>query len=526
MDRKGMNHNPIVAVVGRPNVGKSTLFNRLIHERRAIVDDQPGVTRDRHYASASWQHRDFLLMDTGGYVPEGKDLFNTAIREQVQLGIEEADLILLVCDVQTGVTSVDQLMARWIRDTGKPCLLAVNKVDNERLELEVGEFWKLGLDEPLPVSANSGRHSGELLDALVAALPQGRQRSLEGDLRIAVVGRPNVGKSSFVNRLLGQDRLMVTPVAGTTRDAIDSIVKHEGRRLVLVDTAGLRRRTKIKENVEFYSGLRSRTAIESSDVCVLLLDAVEGLTSQDIQVLEAAISARKGVIIAVNKWDLIPDKETNTARDYQRRLHEQVPTLRWVPVVFVSALTGQRVRRVLDLCLDIDRRRRVHISRAALEEALLPEVEKRPPAARKGRWVRIEGVRQVRGDPPWIVFQCNHPDLVEEHYKRFLENRLRARFPLSGVPLRLDLRRRGDFIHAFGEMPPIDVRPEDAGPRRIVAGFYEPQREDADPPAALAAGPDTGTAGDESGWDGWEEGAGLIEDLDVAEESPGRDDED
>lgn len=511
-----MNHHPIVAVVGRPNVGKSTLFNRIVRSRMAIVDDQPGATRDRHYAAAQWGHREFMLMDTGGYVPEARDLFNVAIREQVQLGLEEADLILLVCDAQTGVTDVDLLMARLIRDTGKPVVLAVNKADNERLELDVPEFWKLGLDEPHPVSANSGRSSGDLLDAVVALLPEGRQRSLEGDLRIAVVGRPNTGKSSLVNKLLGEDKLMVTPVAGTTRDAIDSVVKHEGKRLVLVDTAGLRRRTKIKENVEFYSTLRSRAAIESSDVCVLMLDAIEGLTSQDVQVLEAAVQARKGVLIAVNKWDLVEDKGTNTARDEQRKIHAQIPTLRWVPVVFISALTGQRARRVLDLCLELSERRQVRFTRDELEAALLPEAEKRPPAARKGRWVRIEGVRQVRSNPPWIVFQCNHPDLLEEHYKRFLENRLRGRFDLSGVPVRLDFRRRGDFLHAFGELPPEDRRGHDAAPSRKVDGFYVPLPEDAyddeiqeTPPPQVVEG-----QADDDGWDGWDESAEFVDEDD------------
>jgi len=511
-----MEHQPIVAVVGRPNVGKSTLFNRLVRSRLAIVDDQPGATRDRHVAPAQWGHRDFLLMDTGGYVPEAKDQFNVAIREQVQLGLEEADLVLLVGDAQTGVTDVDLMLAKIIRDTGKPCVLAVNKADNERLELECAEFWKLGLDEPHPVSATSGRGSGDLLDALVAVLPEGRQRSLAGDLRVAVVGRPNVGKSSFVNRLLGEERMLVTPVAGTTRDAIDSVVKHEGRRIVLVDTAGLRRRTKIKENVEFYSSLRSRAAIESADVCAVLIDAAEGLAMQDLQILEAAVEARKGCLLVVNKWDLVPDKETNTARDFQRTMHEQAPTLRWVPAVFVSALTGQRTRRVLDLCLGIQRRRGAALSREALEAALLPEVEKRPPAARKGRWIRVEAVRQVRSDPPWIVFQCNHPDLLEEHYKRFLENRLRAAFDLAGVPVRLDFRRRGDFLHAFGEIPAADRRAGDAGPERQVAGFYVPRSdEEADADAAPAAHVFDGEAPDEAGgdegWDGWEEDADLLD---------------
>jgi GTP-binding protein len=451
-----MTQRPVVAVVGRPNVGKSTLFNRLIRARKAIVDDQPGVTRDRHYAEASWGGRDFMLMDTGGFVPASKDLFNTAIREQVELGLAEADLVLLVTDAQTGVTETDQFLARLIRDTGKARLLVVNKADNERLELEAAEFWKLGLDEPAPVSAISGRLSGDLLDKVVARLPQRQGRAEQGDLRVAIIGRPNVGKSSLVNRLLGQERVLVTPIPGTTRDAIDSVLVHNGRRVVLVDTAGLRRRTRIKENVEFYAGLRSQAALAAADVCVLLVDAQEGLTHQDVQVLEEAIRARKGVLIAVNKWDLVPDKETNTARDHERRLREQIPTLDWVELLFISALTGQRARRVLDAAWEIHRRHGARLGRAELEAALLPQIERRPPASHGGRWVRIDGLRQVRGDPPWFVFQCSHPELVDAHYARFLENRLRRAFDLRGVPVRLDFRRRREFLEAFGPHSPED----------------------------------------------------------------------
>ncbi len=451
-----MSHKPIVAVVGRPNVGKSTLFNRLAKTRKAIVDDQPGVTRDRHYAEVQWGHREFMLMDTGGFVPEGHDMFNVAIREQVEVGLAESDLVLLVVDAKTGATETDQVLARMIRDTGKPALLVVNKADNERLELEAAEFWKLGLDEPLPVSAISGRLSGDLLDRVVALLPERGGSGLDGDLRVAIIGRPNVGKSSLVNRLLGEERVMVTPVAGTTRDSIDSLLHYKGLRYVLVDTAGLRRRTRIRENVEFYASLRSQAAIDSADICVLLVDAEEGLTHQDVQVLEEAITARKGVLIAVNKWDLVPDKETNSARDKERRIRDQIPTLSWVEVVFISALTGLRARRILDLAWEIHQRHHRHLLRSELEAVLLPEVVKHPPASHGGRWVRIEGVRQVRDNPPWLVFQCNFPEALDSHYARFLENRLRGAFDLRGVPVRLDFRRRREFLEAFGPIPPED----------------------------------------------------------------------
>jgi GTPase len=450
-----MSRKPILAVVGRPNVGKSTLFNRLIRQRRAIVDDQPGVTRDRHYAPCEWGGREFMIMDTGGYVPDGRDLFNTAIREQVQLALEEADAILLLGDAVTGITDTDLMMAHLIRSTGKPYILAVNKADNAARELDVAEFWNLGLNEPYPVAAVNGRNTGELLDHIVEMMPLKGRCDIEGDLRVAIIGRPNVGKSSLVNKLIGTEKLMVTAIPGTTRDAIDSVVKHEGHRFVLIDTAGLRRRTKIKENVEFYSGLRSKRAIDDSDVCILLLDSDEGLTHQDIQVLEEAIRARKGVLIAINKWDLITDKETNTARDYERELKESIPTLAWVEVVFISALTGQRTRRVLDLALEIHKRKQVHLKRVQLEEYLLAETEKRPHPTRKGKWIRFEAVRQVKTDPPWIVFQCTHPDIVDFSYGRFLENRLRSRFDLRGIPVRLEFRSKQEFTQGFGsEMEP------------------------------------------------------------------------
>ena len=466
-----MKHKPVVAVVGRPNVGKSTLFNRLIHQRKAIVDDQPGVTRDRHYHEAFWGGREFFLMDTGGYVPDSRELFNVAIREQVQLALDEADLILLVVDVTTGVTDVDELMARLIRDTKRPYLLLVNKADNDERELAVGEFWNLGLDEPLPVSAINGRHTGDILDRVVELLPAHGKHHLEGDLRLAIIGRPNVGKSSLVNRLLGESRILVTPMAGTTRDSIDSLVHHEGRRYVLVDTAGLRRRTRISENVEFYASLRSHAAMESADVCVLLVDSEEGLTKQDIQVLEEAVKLRKGVLLAINKWDLIPDKETNTARDFEQRIRDQVPTLHWIQIVFISALTGQRARRVLDMAWEISERCKSQFEREDLCEKMLPEVERRPPAARLGKWIRITDVRQFRDDPPWFLFSCSHPDLLDESYKRFLENRLRKHFDLKGVPIRLDFRRP----RQVREMLAMDEAASEAGQQSLPPGVEQRQ---------------------------------------------------
>ncbi len=478
-----MKRLPVVAVVGQPNAGKSTLFNRLTRSRKAIVDDMPGVTRDRHYARADWNGREFRLVDTGGYVPESKELFDTAIREQVQMALEEADLLLLLCNVQTGVTRTDEMMARLIRDTGKPWMLVVNKVDNEKLELEVGEFWKLGLDEPLAVAANSGRHTGELLDALVGKLPEPQEIPADEGLRVALIGKPNVGKSSLVNRLLGQERLMVTPIAGTTRDSIDSVVKHKGRRFVLVDTAGLRRRTKIKENVEFYSRLRTISAIDSAHVCLLLVEPGEGLTRQDIQVLEEAVSQRKGVALLVNKWDTVPEKETNTARDMERGMLEDIHTLNWVPVLFISALEGTRCHKVLDLAAGIDERRKQWLDPEELREKLLASVARRPPPAIEGRWIRFKDVQQIRCDPPWFVCRVSHPELVQPIYKRYLEKQLRRFFDLEGVPIRLDFRRGKLDPALLAEDTPLEELPDEEAPR-VYNGELPDDGEEQNAPEA------------------------------------------
>ena len=445
-----MKRLPVVAIIGQPNVGKSTLFNRLTKTRAAIVDDHPGVTRDRHLARMDWNGVEFRLMDTGGYVPDSKELFDLAIREQVDLALAEADVLLLLCNVQTGVTRTDEMMARIIRGTGKPFLLVVNKVDNQKLELETPEFWTLGLDEPMGVAANSGRHTGDLLDRIIELLPEMPSQIADQGLRVAIIGRPNVGKSSLVNRLLGDNRVLVTPVAGTTRDAIDTPVTVDGRKYVLVDTAGLRRRTKIRENIEFYSRLRTLSAIETAQVCMLLVEPAEGLTRQDIQVLEEAVTQRKGVALVVNKWDTVPEKETNTARKMQEEMLRNIHTLRWVPVLFISALTGQRAPRVLEMAERIAANRAQWLDPEELRSKMLGAIERRPPPAREGNWIRFRDVIQVRNDPPWIVFRCNHPEMLTTVYHRYLENQLRRAFDFEGVPIRLDFRR-GRFIESESE---------------------------------------------------------------------------
>lgn len=428
---------PLVAIVGRPNVGKSTLFNRLVEARQAIVHDEPGVTRDRVYGTVEWIGSTFSAVDTGGFVPNSAEQFEAAVREQVHIAIEEADAILFVVDVTTGITDLDEDMSRVLRRTEKPVFVAANKADNDERRWQAGEFYQLGLGDVYPVSAVNGIGTGELLDDLVAALPVGLDERPEDDrVRIAVIGKPNVGKSSFANAILGFPRSIVTEISGTTRDAIHSIIDFEGREMVLIDTAGLRKKSKIAENVEFYSTLRTQRAIEECDVAVLLLDAVEGLNVQDIRVLKQAEELRKGLVIAVNKWDLV-EKETNTARDYQRFIYDRLPMLDYVPVVFISSLTRQRVYNVLKTALEVDRERRRRISTSKVNETMLKAIEKHHPPTYRNQFVQIKYVTQVAVNPPVFAFFCNYPKGVKESYRRYLENKLREAFGFVGVPLTL-----------------------------------------------------------------------------------------
>ncbi len=427
----------LVAIVGRPNVGKSTLFNRLTESRRAIVHDEPGVTRDRVYASANWNGITFDVVDTGGFVPNSADRFEQAIREQVHIALEEADALFFVTDVTTGVTEPDAEMAALLRKTQKPVFVVANKADNEERRWEASVFYELGLGEVYPVSATNGTGTGELLDALTGSMADGDEASAPDDRpHLAVIGRPNVGKSSLVNALLGEERSIVTEIAGTTRDAIDSVLKFHGQEVVLVDTAGLRRRSRVRENVEFFSVLRTERAIQRSHVAILLLDATQGLEMQDIRVLKRAEELRKGLLVVVNKWDLV-EKETNTARDYQRLIHERLRTLEYVPVLFVSALTKQRIGRVLESALKIVEERRKRVPTSRLNEVLQDALARHSPPMHRNRPVKIKYATQVADDPPVIAFFCNQPKGIHESYRRFLENRLRDAFGFEGVPLTL-----------------------------------------------------------------------------------------
>lgn len=427
----------VVAIVGRPNVGKSTLFNRLIGERKAVVDDFPGVTRDRNYAQCTWNGRTFTLMDTGGYVPNAEESISDSVARQVELALDEADLLLLVVDAQTGPTDYDATMARMIRDLGVPYRLIVNKVDRVEDEADGAAFYGLALGDPLLVSAINGRLSGDLLDEILACLPEDADdQKGERPPRIAVLGRPNMGKSTFVNRLLGQERVVVSEIPGTTRDAIDLPMQRDGRAFVLIDTAGLRRRTRIKEQVEFYSFLRTVENLERCDVAIVLVDAVEGCTVQDVKITERAAALGKGVIVGINKWDLV-EKDDRTADHTAAQIRTRFVHLENYPLVFLSALTGQRAWRVIDLALVIAQKRRQRVSTGDLNAFLTDLNATTAPPTKNGRVFRMSFCVMPHAAPPTLIFFTRRPKDVPVHYRRFLERRLRQAFDFFGTPIRI-----------------------------------------------------------------------------------------
>ena len=431
---------PVVALVGRPNVGKSALFNRLVGQHSAIVSDEAGTTRDRHFGRVEWDGRAFWLVDTGGLADDQNVPMNVEIRKQVRQAIEEADLLALVVDARVGVHPSDAKIVDLLRESGKPFLLVANKVDNPE-STDYYEFYRLGAGDPVPVSATNGKQSGDLLDVINERLPA-TDEALPEALRVAVIGRPNVGKSSFVNRLLGEERLVVSDVAGTTRDAIDTPFRYHGRDLVFVDTAGLRRQSKVDDGVEFYSSLRSRRAIEGADVCVLLVDATLGVENQDLKIATLAWESGRALILVVNKWDL-KEKENNTAARFQKDLIEKVPYFAWVPTVFTSALTGQRVTRVLDLLLEVDAERHKRVPTSQVNETLEALVNRtQPPQTPGHNEIRLNYATQVETAPPVIAVFSNHPDAVPEHYIRYLHNGFRAEYGFTGNPLRIVLRQK------------------------------------------------------------------------------------
>jgi GTP-binding protein len=431
----------LVAVVGRPNVGKSTLFNRIIGSRTAIVDDHPGVTRDRHYAVTEWAGRRFTLIDTGGFVPASVDVMEAAIREQAAIAIEEADVVLFVVDGREGLTVVDREVGEVLRRSRKRVLLLVNKLDSEALETNTAEFFSLGFGDPLPVAALGGRRIGDLLDKVVAGAPAESDERTDPRLKIALIGKPNVGKSSLINALLQEDRHIVTDIPGTTRDPIDAVVRYHGEEVLFVDTAGLRRKAKIKESVEFYSTLRTLKSIERCDVAAILIDAQLGLEHQDLRIIEETIERRRGAFLAVNKWDLIP-KESETAKMYERALRERLRQYDFLPIVFLSALTGQRIHRVIELARQVNAEQERRIPTNELNTLLAADIAAFPPRAASGKEIKIKYVTQVRNRPPIFSFFANEPTLIDDTYRRYLENRLRDHFTFAGVPIQVTFKQK------------------------------------------------------------------------------------
>jgi GTPase len=435
--------NNIVAIVGRPNVGKSTLFNRLIQRREAIVDSVSGVTRDRNYGKSEWNGKEFSVIDTGGYIRGSDDVFEGEIRKQVELAIDESDVIIFVVDVEEGITPMDDAVAKMLRKVTKPVLLAVNKVDNAMREKDAIEFYNLGLGDYYTFASISGSGTGDLLDAVIDAFPIKPEPVQEEVVlpRFAVVGRPNAGKSSFINALIGKERFMVTDIAGTTRDAIDTKYDRFGFEFNLVDTAGIRRKAKVKEDLEFYSVMRSVRAIEHADVCILIIDATRGFEGQDQSIFWLAEKNRKGVVILVNKWDLV-EKDTMSTRDYEAKIREQLMPFVDVPILFVSALTKQRLLKALEATVKVYENRQQRISTSKFNDFMLKIIENHPPPALKGKFVKIKYCMQLPTPTPQFVFFANLPQYVKDAYKRFLENKIREQWDFEGVPIDIYIREK------------------------------------------------------------------------------------
>lgn len=431
----------IVAIVGRPNVGKSTLFNRLIQRREAIVDATSGVTRDRHYGKTDWNGREFSLIDTGGYVVGSDDVFEAEIDKQVELAIDEADAIIFMVDVKSGVTGMDEDVANLLRSVKKPVFLVVNKVDSNKVIDDAVEFYSLGLGEFYTIASINGSGTGDLLDAIVKALPE-TEETAENELpRFAVVGRPNAGKSSFINALIGEERYIVTDIAGTTRDSIDTVYNRFGFEFNLMDTAGIRKKTKVRDDLEFYSVMRSVRAIENSDVCILLIDATRGFEGQDQNIFWLAEKNKKGVVILVNKWDLV-EKDTHTTKAFEQKIRDEIAPFTDVPIIFISALTKQRIFKAIETAVEVFENRKKKIPTSKLNETMLEIIKYNSPPANKGKFVKIKYCMQLPTQTPQFVFFCNLPQYVIESYKRFLENKMREIYNFTGVPIVIYFRQK------------------------------------------------------------------------------------
>ena len=434
----------VVAIVGRPNVGKSTLFNRLTQTRRAIVNEEAGTTRDRHYGKVEWCGREFSLIDTGGWVVRSEDVFEEEINKQVQIAVEEADVILFIVDIINGLTSLDDSVARIMRQTNKPVVVVANKADNYDTHALSAEFYKLGLGDPICVSAVNGSCTGDLLDHVVSLFPDKNAEEPDEELpRIAVVGRPNVGKSSLINAFIGEERHIVTDIAGTTRDSIYTQYNKYGLNFYLVDTAGIRKKGKVDEDLEYYSVIRAIRAIEGSDVCVLMLDATRGIESQDLNIFSIIQKNRKGLVVCVNKWDLVEDKNQQVIKSYTTAIRERLAPFTDFPILFISALTKQRILKVLETSKAVYDNRKRRIPTAKLNEIMLPLIEKTPPPAWKGKYIKIKYVTQLPSTYiPTFVFFCNLPQWIKEPYKRFLENKIREHWNFSGIPINIIFKEK------------------------------------------------------------------------------------
>ena len=432
----------IVAIVGRPNVGKSTLFNRLVGQRKAIVDPTSGVTRDRIYGKSDWNGIDFSVIDTGGWITNSDDIFEEEIRKQVKLAIDEADVILFLVDVATGITDMDTEVANLLRRTEKKVLLVVNKVDNHLRQFDAYEFYNLGLGDPFTVSSINGSGTGDLLDEVVKSFSKVDDDEEELEIpRISIVGRPNVGKSSLINALVGEERNIVTPIAGTTRDSVHSRYNKYGHDFIMIDTAGLRKKGKVTEDLEFYSVLRSVRTIENSDVCILMVDATQGSEAQDLNIFNLIVRNRKGVVLVVNKWDLV-EKNHKTTAEYTKAIKERIAPFQDVPIVFTSAITKQRILKVLEEAMMVYRNRTQRISTSELNEFTQEVVDAYPPPAWKGKFIKIKYATQLPTHAPSFAFFCNLPQYVKEPYKRYIENKIRERYNFSGVPMQIFFRKK------------------------------------------------------------------------------------
>ncbi|RMH61030.1 MAG: ribosome biogenesis GTPase Der [Calditrichaeota bacterium] len=432
----------IVAIVGRPNVGKSTLFNRLTGRRQAIVDDRPGVTRDRNYGNVEWNGTMFVLVDTGGYMPESEDLMDKAIKEQVEIAMEDADVLIFLVDGQTGITETDLQIARMLHRSQRHVILTVNKIDTQDLEVNASEFYNLGLGDPVPVSAMKGRGSGDFLDIIVERVKKhGYEEKVFDGIQLAIIGKENVGKSSLVNTLLNQQRSIVTDIPGTTRDSVDSVLKYKNKNYLLIDTAGLKKRAKIKENILFYSTLRTQRSIQRADVVIYMVDVNEGISRQDIAMLGEVVRQRKGLMLLLNKWDLI-EKDDKTIYAYQEEISMKLGQMQFIPQMFVSVLEKKRLYKALDKATAIyeDLRRRIPTSE--LNDFIAATVQKTMPPAVKGKEIKITYVTQIPARYPLFAFFCNHPKLITENYRRFLENRIREQYSFEGVPIVLSFRKK------------------------------------------------------------------------------------